>query len=226
MLKALFFGIKSAAICTMALLFIFTVASETRAFVFWDTPNGSNDYFYWQNGGSDFGLFGSPLINSSNIFVFEPTNFEASDPGNQHVYDRLEFNLIAKPGRIITEIRITEDGDYSIYGNGQINVTGTLSVENLHNNNTATAFLDVTPIMPIASEGNGLWSGSTAITGLNYTQIKIVVHNDLFAYAEDGSAALVWKKTFGTPVAIQIIPEPATMAVLSIGSLVFIRRKK
>lgn len=214
-------------ICAVILLQVLFPSQNAKAFVYWSNPSGSTALFSWQNGGSDNGLFGDPELDENNTFIFEPTNFVAMslDGMPDNVNDRLEFDLIAKPGHSITEVRISEEGDYDILGNGRVSVSGELFVENLRNNQEEFMPLEVEPVMPVTS-GTELWTGSSTITGLNWTYLKIVLCNNLFAFADSDSAAMVYKKSVGAPLTIQIIPEPATICLLAIGSLAFVERKK
>jgi hypothetical protein len=196
--------------------------SAHAAFVQWGgDPNGSTDKLYWENGGSDFGLFGDPTI-SGNTFSFSPQNFIAISTNSipADTCDTLVFDLIAKPGYSITQIRVSEGGLYDI-ADGEVLVSGQFTIENLLTNEILSDSLDLSPDMPVTS-GADTWTATAAISGFNWTHIRLSLYNDLFAYSD--SAALVDKKTAGTPL-IQIIPEPATICVLGFGALSLIRRK-
>ena len=87
--------------------------------------------------------------------------------------------------------------------------------------------------------GGGLWSGSVevdinAALVLNgyaetdrATQVAVDLNNVLTAYSEDGTSSLIAKKDFDVGMTVEIIPEPASLAlVLGATSLIaFVRRR-
>ena len=60
-------------------------------------------------------LYGAPTV-SGNMLIFSPMNFEASQGGSgiERVDGQLNVNVAAKPGFLITGIKIEEFGDYGI----------------------------------------------------------------------------------------------------------------
>ena len=201
---------------------ILCALSAASANIFWNNPDGTADYFDWTNGQSLYGLFGDPMLVGGNTFVFFPSNFraESSDAQSSTVSDRLEFELIAHQGFGFHGISITEYGDYGILGHGSVNASGMLSAKNLDTAEVLSETLSTTPSMP-ARMGQGEWEGwsQVSIGPAGWTRIKITLENDLFAIAGYGATAFIEKKVLGSAVAIQIIPEPATAAILTIGSL-------
>ncbi|MFA5291556.1 MAG: hypothetical protein WC496_00825 [Phycisphaerae bacterium] len=224
------------AVLTAVVIFIQNPICINNAdgFVFWTDPNGSADNFYWANGGSDFGLFGDPTLVGGDTLLFSPSGFIAKslDGESNFITDKLVFELIAYSGFRFQSISITEYGDYQISGNGSVNVSGNLSVENLDAAGSLNNDLVAVPSMPVTGDNYdvyGLWSASAQvdINQPDWTYIKITLQNDLLAITtENGSIAWIEKKTLGTAIAIRIIPEPATIAILLIGSLAFIPKKK
>jgi hypothetical protein len=122
-----------AAILLLIMLFfiqlvqpVFNSGDVQAAFQYWSNRNGVADGFYWQNGGSDKGLFGNPTLVGGNVFQFSPTNFRAEsiDGRSAITSDRLQFDLIADPGKEIKSIKITESGDYGILFEGKVSASG------------------------------------------------------------------------------------------------------
>ena len=194
----------------------------------WTNDNGAGVNFTWQNGQSVNGLFDNPRLDGlGNTFIFAPPAFESSSFSDSLlVMDTLEFELIAAPGYIITQINIHESGEYLLLGNGFINVTGQLTITDLDTELTSNTLMELTPGMPVISEGYNEWSGLAVITGLNSSRIRVSVSSSLFTSADDGSYALVRKTAFNIPVTLQLIPEPATVALLALGSIIFIGKKR
>jgi hypothetical protein len=208
------------------------VQDAQAAFVYWTAgggrvgSSGTATDWNWANGGSDTGLFGSPVLVNGNTFVFFPSLFRAysanGTPGL--AYDRLEFDIIAHQDTSITGFSITEYGDYAVQGaGGQVEVTGTLFLTNLQNFQTKTSNLVSTPGSPITS-GSGEWSATAGRDDLNWQHLKIVLNNNLLAISTDGGQSFIEKKVNGAAVSITVIPEPATLAILGLGGLLLRRR--
>ena len=201
---------------------------DAQATIYWSNKDGTADGFDWKNGGSDNGLFGDPTLVGGSTFVFFPSNFRAESVNGQSavVSDRLQFEIIAQPGKEIQGIRITEYGDYGILTEGSVSVTGTMFLTNLSSFGVYYDELATDPASPITS-GQGTWTGEVSVTDINWTHLQIVLDNNLLAISLPGSTAFIEKKIVGSGIDIEIIvPEPATIAMLAIGSVLFVPRKK
>lgn len=205
-----------------ALGLILFAFSATQANVLWSNPGGSGGFFDWQNGQSLNGLFGDPTLIGGNTLAFFPSNFRAEsiDGLADSIYDSLEFELIAHPGFSFQNIAITEYGDYGILDNGQVQVSGGLTITNLDTMDILTATINNDLLTPVT--GDVLpWQGWTLLNigQPNWTHIKITFENGLLAISDDGSIAFIEKKVLGNAITLQVIPvpEPATVAMLSIG---------
>lgn len=225
---------KLKSIYTLAGLAAFAAsAGSALAFVPWDQPNGAGSNFTWANGGSREGRFGNPVLVNGNTFVFFPSNFRAQSVNGAAnvVGDRLEFDLFANAGFLISGIRISEFGDYGIVGDGgQVSASGGLFVTNLNTGATVDDEIVTTPGSPIQGEGFGNWNGTAGVdlTGQNpgWTRIHVVVDNDLVAISGAGGVAFIEKKVFGSGVSITIVPTPGSMALLAAGSVLAFRRRR
>lgn len=228
------FGNLAAGITVAGVL---ALAGQASAFVFWSVPDGSTANFDFVGGGSDFGLFGDPVI-VGNTFKFTPQAFRAiSNNGNADaVSDRLEVTLIAHVGKEFTGIRVRELGDYSILGSGAVFASGLLLVSDINPNgqthgDPVTDALDTNPAMPlVASNTSGLWTGEAFIdlSALppEWVYIKLVLQNNLQAVSAAGSSALIQKKSTDVGIEIEIIPAPAGLGLLGIGGLIAARRRR
>ena len=205
------------------------LSGSAFAFVPWSNAAGSAAYFDWSGGGSDTGLFGSPVLVGGDTFVFFPSAFRAESVNGVagSAYDRLEFQVDAHAGFSFADIRITEFGDYGIIGTGEVDVGGTLFVTNLNDLNVSTDNLLSTPGSPITS-GIGNWSATAGVNigAANSTSLRIVLNNNLFAITDGTSVAWIEKKVFGSAVGIQIVPTPATIALFGAGVLAVGRRRR
>ncbi|MHC4976901.1 MAG: hypothetical protein ACYTF7_09900 [Planctomycetota bacterium] len=239
-------GRTLCAITAITLGVVFTPSSN--AFIMWaDTGDGvgnrSGTNMDFTGGGSDFGLFGDPTVVGGNTLVFFPSLFRANSsngtPGDEH--DRLEVTIIAHAGFTIDQIQISEFGDYAINGGGEVSVTGTMFVTDLINTlpgpfplpRVESDDLVSDPVSPITSAGtvSGSWTATAGIDlastgGPDWTMVKLVLNNNLFALSDAGGNSFIEKKVAGAGIAITIVPMPGTGALLAISGLIAIRRRR
>jgi len=232
-------NIKGAMRNTVWLLVILVqlvlMSCPANAIMYWTNKDGSANFFDWYNGGSDHGFFGSPALVGGNSLVFTPSNFRAESANGIPAIksDRLEVSLLAHTGYTITGIRITEYGDYGILGTGKVSVSGTMFAANLNAFDVHYGNFISTPASPIAT-GTGEWSALVSVTDIDWTNLKIVLNNNLMAISSPNSVAFVEKKVMGA-VAIELlgsgggpqIPEPASAVIMALaGMLLALRRKR
>lgn len=203
------------AVMMAALLLNLTASAQ--AFVSWSNSSGSANSFDWSNGGSTAGLFGDPCV-VGDTFTFSPDNFraESTNANSVNVQDIMSVDLSAHNNFAITKIGITEYGDYGILGTGFVDMTGSLSAEDSDNSSFYSANLTISPAMPINS-GTGDWSASVWININNAKNLSVSLENGILAFADAGSAAFIQKKIVGNAVAVTVVPEPATLLLLSLG---------
>jgi hypothetical protein len=213
-----------AKIFTLALVLL--AFSSAQANILWSNASGTAGLFDWQNGQSLNGLFGDPTLVGGNTFTFFPSNFRAEsiDGITDSVYDRLEFELNAHSGFSFQNIAISEYGDYGIFDEGCVQVFGSLTVTNLDTDESLTASLSsdlssqqANDILPWQA-----WSGVN-IAAADWTHIKITLENCLCAMSDEESVAFIEKKVLGSAITLQTVPEPATIVILSLGTIFTLR---
>ena len=74
----------------------------------------------WQGGGSDNGLFGSPVVTADTFFFIANHNFEAQSFGGAPVTtsDTLRVRVHALNGNAFSEVVFQSSGDYTLFGPG------------------------------------------------------------------------------------------------------------
>jgi hypothetical protein len=209
------------------------MAPFAGAAVMWSNSNGVATSFTWENGGSDNGLYGDPTLVGGNTLVFFPSGFraESNNGVTDSVSDRLFVDIIANPGQKLTEIVISELGDYGIVGAGSVNLLATLDITDLLNPmRTESDMLTANPTMPIVA-GSGNWSASGGVLfsmapGEEWTHIRLELTNLLEAFSSAGSSSFIEKKVAGTGIQIMVIPTPGAAALLAMGGLACSRRRR
>ena len=216
---------KKVVLCCV--VSVVCLSSPVWAFVSWTNSSGSTAYFDWANGGSDNGLYGDPTIMGSSTFVFYPEDFraESADGGTDTVFDQLVFDLSFHEGFCLSGLKVTEYGDYGVLGDGvSVDATGVVSFENLLTSQVISETIVMDQSFPVTS-GSANWKGVGEISDLICTNARISISNELIAISSSGSTAYIQKKVAGSAIAIEIIPEPATMCLLGLGGLLLRRRR-
>jgi len=197
-----------------------------------------------QTAGDPEPIWGSPTV-VGNVMTFSPTSFLATTAGGGFDSDHSTLQMdIDASGLLdtIEIINITEVGDAVLLGGAStgvlLSMAGTIRV----NATTAGAITPVTvPWVGIFNTGDFFdavtnpgttgWIGSVSIdvaailanAGIfdPATSVTLAYNNNLQAFSEPGlSSATVQKKAVDGPaVIIEVIPEPATGALL-VGGLI------
>lgn len=211
-------------IASMGLL---TAAGTAQAFVPWANPNGVGAFFTWSGGGSDNGLFGSPLLtNGGQSFVFFPSNFRAqsTNGGAAQVSDRMTVTLEAFQGFTFDQIHIQEFGDYGVVNGGRVVANMGMFVTDLNTFRVATD--NATFDTSANALANWNLQASTILSSWvpPANKIQIVLNNNLIAISNgQGSVAFIEKKVAGI---IITVPTPGSLALMGLGGLVAMRRRR
>jgi hypothetical protein len=169
---------------------------------------------------------------------------------------QLNFDLLAKPGFGVQGLSFSERGDFTMAGGGtsgtMVDVSATFFIDivevdnvlidplnlNLNMifspNNSGTFTLTGAGGPPLAS---GVWSGSILVNfnnalnaaniayGLGATRVQVALDNTLTAISETGTQAFIAKKD-AKGLSITVVPEPSALALLGLGCLAFLLRRK
>lgn len=247
---------SSMAVAMAACLLVFVSHSANAGSIFYgdfsDIPPGTVMYLdVTESSGTDPvppAMYGAPTI-SGDLLDFDPTGFVASSMGGPlDVTDgQLNFTVMAAPGEGFSSIYVQEDGDYSFSGTGgagtTVSASLSLRVEILEIDNVPLANSIVVTESDLfgddyASAGGtdtGLlfWSlqafadlspvlgGST----LGVTKAEVAIDNQLITNSEADTLAFIAKKDFKI-IPPPIIPEPASLALFGLGSLLICSRRR
>lgn len=181
-------------------------------------------------------LYGEPVTPPPAIddLVFEPTtDFGAFAPNGAATGDltdgRLVFTLTADQGLFLDTISVSEGGQFLTTGTGSVNAAGTIRLRDVNTSlpiGSAVEF-DFTEL-PATNDEGGNWTGSGSIdlSSAQLNSVEVIIENTLAASigAENGSA-FIDKKNFDVN-ATTFVPEPGSLALLGLGMLALLSRRR
>ena len=234
----------SAGLWITALSVVLFASQEAQAFSYGDFIGTNVDFLdvndVTTSPGDPDGLFGgaigAPILQGDSL-IFFPTQFFASAQGGSSDLTSATLNATvdAKGNMFITNILIEEFGDVDLSGvgtaatNASVTVNGTVTVLEANFQVIAPQIIQFTlDFDPKDSfelpgdQGFQLFSGSGMIDVESVvpfaTKAVVSFDNIMDANSEAGTTALIQKKVVSGPlIAVSIIPEPATGALLAAG---------
>jgi hypothetical protein len=211
-------------------------------------PTGITKYLaVTESSGTDpVPMFGPPTL-TANKLDFDPMGFVSSaSGGSMDITDgQLNFTITSLPLTALTSIRVSESGDYTLFGSGTsltkvaagLNVrVRILEIDGMPVEDGI--FLGFDPSFSSTSTTKNLannagivqpWSMELSINfgpiffpfELGVTKAEVVIDNQLLAVSEAGSIAFIAKKDFRLSADVIIdpdfvVPEPASLALMAL----------
>ena len=235
---------RLAGMSAFALSIVIVFAGSAQAAFllnYGDFPADTVDYLQVteKNSGSN-ALYGSP--NSpvvGDMLTFATTgDFRAEVPtanaaNSQTRSGRLEFFLDGQ-GQSLTQLIVVEGGDYgwtALTGSSSL-VSATLNVRIFDmDQQTLLQSLNVVfsdslspAVSPTVLVDDWTLIADLDISALNKTEVFVVINNNLAAAVSGSSTAFIEKKNF--KVTGVVVPEPGALALLGMGSLMLIYRRR
>ncbi|HAL45924.1 MAG: hypothetical protein A2Y12_13265 [Planctomycetes bacterium GWF2_42_9] len=198
-------------------------------------------------------LYGTPRLNGDSL-IFTSMNFSSqSQNGASDITDgKLDGMIALKNSGVdyIDKIKLQEYGDVTLAGTGTSNtkasVANSLFVTVCEVDNAPLGFPEFIAINMVMSENGDwnlasdgaftgkIWNGvltldltaTLAQRGINghATLVTFSMDNTLATQSEIGTSAYIAKKAAGLQVTAEVIPEPATLFILSLGGLLLKRK--
>ncbi|HEX3600612.1 MAG TPA: PEP-CTERM sorting domain-containing protein [Lacipirellulaceae bacterium] len=210
---------------------------------FGPVPPGVSFLQVTESSGTDpVPLYGPPTPFATGL-DFDPAAFVASaNGGGADITDgQLNFTVASSPNIGIGNISLFEGGDYTLAGSG---TTATQVLAGAIITATVTE-INGAPVAPFnlpssnASVGFNLVANPGIVqpwtlgTGFNInlppgqlaTKVEFAIDNSLVALSESGSIAFIAKKDFRIDI-MPRVPEPATIALLGLGSVITLIRRR
>jgi hypothetical protein len=173
---------------------------------------------------------GSPLLfdtattapdpSDGNKLIIGLNNFTADGASatTSSAVDTLSMTITAPAGFYITSIDYTEAGTGQT-ANGVASATGSIVADNIPNIFLTQLF------SPNTASGWSITPSTTAIN--NKTSIDLSITNSLFAFAfAPQEIAQITKTSASITVGLTPVPEPATLGLLTVGTIGLISRRR
>lgn len=186
-------------------------------------------------------LFGEPKaiytaengLSRTSILLFKPDYFasEAVNGDADTTASKLAADLqVIGEGWFLNQVIIREVGDFGMTGaGGTANIFGMLAIVDDNTGAIVLDGLDVQPDPPysLPSDTAGTFEATVTVdlSALQLTEAELVFNNVLQTTALPNSVSFIQKKVIETTVTT-LIPEPATMALLGIGGVFALLRRK
>lgn len=202
--------------------------------VAWSNPGGNAENFSWANGhNTDSNLFKSPTwYGGDNLYFLNSSFIAYADDGNTShtVSDTMDVDLTADPTLKFLSIAVYEYGDYSIVGDAANNVKVDMDMWGSVPEHPMDPFSDDF-LFTAAGDGASEWNSNATLlmefAVPDVTQLHLTVTNTVVAISDgDGGTASITGNFVLLGVAVTVIPEPASLSLLALGSLALLRRRR
>ncbi len=223
-------------ILVVAAAVVLTVGASAALAGPWVNPAGSGDHFTYANGGDLNGHFGEPFV-AGDQFFFTQANFHvyAENGASDTQDDTVSFDVFANPDWQFSLVRVYAFGSYAVTsgeGTDSAGVDAGLSLTEIDGlQRTYAGDLVTTPAMPVDYEASGSWSGLAVVDVTNEfpavdDSMHIEMTNDVLAISSASGSAEINVQYQDFKIEFTMIPEPSSLALLALGGLALMRRRR
>lgn len=200
------------------------IVGSAQAFVPWVVSNGSASKFDWFNGGSDNGLFGSPVLVGGNTWVFFPSSYRAQtvDAGFSFTTDRMSVDILAHAGEILDHFVPQPTWSYSIVGNGSVSAHSRLVATDLINGaRTLVSVVDFSANAPGSGDIHPFIDLNLIQSPLAWINFNLSWEVTFTASSGPDGSAFIEQRVFN-----MLVPAPGSLALLGVAALASRRRRR
>lgn len=201
-------------------------AAAANAAIAWSSPSGSQAAFIYNSGQSDAGLFGDG-VSDADGFILAPANFVASaNQANSPVNTTDTVSVVVQTGGPLIGVEVNTLGDYSIFGTGSVDATGTLKITDLDTSAVHTLPVSFGGVpTSTTTDAAGAFSGLSVVPiAPSAVNAKIELLVNLNATAGSNSTSLIQLKD--VDIKLVILPEPTSLAAIGLACTLLGRRAR
>jgi hypothetical protein len=211
---------------------VLALSAAAQAAIAWSVPAGNVGSYTYDSGQTVNGKFGDGAASMSG-FVLSPNQFVAAASGTNTpvtTTDTASVNIhAASPAVGFVMVTANFAGDFSILGEGSVDATGSLTVTDLDTLAMVTVPLAIggVPVSTTSNAGGSFNGTATAmippIPSMG-TNLKLDFAATLTATAGGNGISLIEIKD--ADIGVFMVPEPASLAALSLAGVWFRRSRR
>jgi hypothetical protein len=204
----------------------------------WDNPDGTaqTGNYDWHGGQNLTGNFGSPSNFGDSLF-FQSANFDvtSSDGSTQNKTDVMNVSFTALDNKEFASIALYVFGDYTITDDGQPGgnqVEGHFGLTVDHASHGDSPWSDSFDYVETNPGSAVAWDDSRTLLfayemGPDIVTVDLAVDGETIAISDgEGGTASITANVALLQIAVEVIPEPASLSLLGLGALVLVRRRR
>jgi len=202
----------------------------------WTNPTGDCDNFSWANGQNTTDVWGSPSAGGDTLYFFPGFSVDADNTGTSETKtDTFDVDFMANAGMEFGGVSIYVFGDYSITDGGEAggnSVEGDFGIQGSDNDglHPDSPWARAQALFEADTVGSDNWNRlASMVIDFNagdVTDLHLTCDGTVTAISDgEGGTAAITANAALLAIAVEVIPEPASLMLLALGGLAVLRRR-